>query len=256
MLAKNRVVVMTGLLAGLAGIAAPAEARRVAIDNGINAVRGGCTLLSGNAYVPELCAPIPLGFTIKIDDLDYTHVTIYDEGLVSFGTDFSSEVLFAGAEAVSDFGTPVVLANFERQFSSGGGQFVSTGPSGPGGFEAYWYDSSFIWTWNDVDEDGNGCCGGTLAEFPKPPHARLLIEPGQNGGAGFTLTWTRGATDFGYALGVNNPLIRERGGAGERRHQFTLGEFAVVPEPATWAMLIAGFGLVGASLRRQRASTV
>jgi hypothetical protein len=27
---------------------------------------------------------------------------------------------------------------------------------------------------------------------------------------------------------------------------------AVVPEPATWAMLIAGFGLVGAAMRRRR----
>lgn len=30
---------------------------------------------------------------------------------------------------------------------------------------------------------------------------------------------------------------------------------ASVPEPATWAMMIGGFGLVGASLRRQRRST-
>ena len=30
---------------------------------------------------------------------------------------------------------------------------------------------------------------------------------------------------------------------------------AAVPEPGTWAMLIAGFGLVGATIRRRRALT-
>jgi hypothetical protein len=34
----------------------------------------------------------------------------------------------------------------------------------------------------------------------------------------------------------------------------TLGEGGVVPEPATWAMMIAGFGLVGAAARRRRSS--
>lgn len=29
----------------------------------------------------------------------------------------------------------------------------------------------------------------------------------------------------------------------------------VIPEPATWAMMIAGFGLVGASIRRRRTAT-
>jgi hypothetical protein len=33
----------------------------------------------------------------------------------------------------------------------------------------------------------------------------------------------------------------------------TIGTSGVVPEPASWAMLIAGFGLVGATLRRRRA---
>lgn len=38
---------------------------------------------------------------------------------------------------------------------------------------------------------------------------------------------------------VETWVVRDRGGGG------------VIPEPATWAMLIVGFGLVGASLRRQ-----
>jgi hypothetical protein len=35
-------------------------------------------------------------------------------------------------------------------------------------------------------------------------------------------------------------------------HTFTLNDGGVVPEPASWAMLIAGFGLVGAAARRRR----
>jgi hypothetical protein len=31
-----------------------------------------------------------------------------------------------------------------------------------------------------------------------------------------------------------------------------MGYDAAVPEPATWAMLIAGFGFVGAAARRRR----
>lgn len=41
-------------------------------------------------------------------------------------------------------------------------------------------------------------------------------------------------------------------GAGEIRGQLTL---AAVPEPASWALMIGGFGLVGGALRRQRVIT-
>lgn len=38
--------------------------------------------------------------------------------------------------------------------------------------------------------------------------------------------------------------------------QLTPTPTSAVPEPATWAMMIAGFGMVGAQLRRRRATTV
>jgi hypothetical protein len=34
----------------------------------------------------------------------------------------------------------------------------------------------------------------------------------------------------------------------------TIGDLSAVPEPATWAMMITGFGLAGAAMRRRRAS--
>lgn len=42
-------------------------------------------------------------------------------------------------------------------------------------------------------------------------------------------------------------------GPGVRLTIADIGNGGVIPEPATWAMLIAGFGLVGSALRRRRA---
>ncbi len=50
--------------------------------------------------------------------------------------------------------------------------------------------------------------------------------------------------DKSYPLGI--PIVRDG----------TIYFGGAVPEPATWAMLIAGFGLVGAAARRQRRTTV
>lgn len=42
---------------------------------------------------------------------------------------------------------------------------------------------------------------------------------------------------------------------GEYWHGLTVG-VAAVPEPQSWAMMIAGFGLVGAAMRRRQSATV
>jgi hypothetical protein len=64
-----------------------------------------------------------------------------------------------------------------------------------------------------------------------------------------------------YAPGVSstNGLIIQHGPGSNNRGldniRFTLSDVTgapAVPEPASWAMLIAGFGLVGAAMRQQR----
>ncbi len=55
---------------------------------------------------------------------------------------------------------------------------------------------------------------------------------------------------IGYNL--NFDILRNPGFTFDTAQVFGLAGTAAVPEPATWAMLIAGFGMVGASARRRR----
>ena len=59
-------------------------------------------------------------------------------------------------------------------------------------------------------------------------------------------------TSNGAALGAFDRLVVDglNGGGGFALDNVTVS--AVVPEPAGWAVMIAGFGLTGASLRRRR----
>jgi hypothetical protein len=77
------------------------------------------------------------------------------------------------------------------------------------------------------------------ASFPNTANGNQFL-PGTNGL--FTVNGTSGTAFTGFKLESSS-------------NSFEIDNLAVkgvVPEPATWAMLIAGFGLVGASLRRQR----
>jgi hypothetical protein len=68
----------------------------------------------------------------------------------------------------------------------------------------------------------------------------LFFSPTAWGGNGFTATGTLAITG---------------GGGSANAIRFSVGDFApnpAIPEPATWAMMIAGFGLVGATVRRRR----
>lgn len=66
--------------------------------------------------------------------------------------------------------------------------------------------------------------------------------------SGFTGMVTLSASASGTAYAVFGGI----GGFSESNVYADNFTFAAVPEPASWAMLIAGFGLVGAASRRQR----
>ena len=76
-------------------------------------------------------------------------------------------------------------------------------------------------------------------------------------GGGFT-SWTNFAANSGFASGTNTLTFnvtnfgQASGNPSGLRVEFVQSNAAVVPEPASWAMLIAGFGLVGAAARRRR----
>lgn len=101
---------------------------------------------------------------------------------------------------------------------------------GIGGEELWFGGEEFVWN----PEDGDLVL--VLALVPPP-------KEGAGGGfGGFALRGEGEGESF-------NDLLPE----GENDPQDTRLPTGAVPEPATWAMMIAGFGMAGAVMRRRRA---
>ena len=71
-------------------------------------------------------------------------------------------------------------------------------------------------------------------------------------------TSQRSATNVPIAFGVLNTLIISNGPSRGQGHYAGTAEFTpnAVPELATWAMMLAGFGGIGFQMRRKRTSVM
>jgi hypothetical protein len=76
-------------------------------------------------------------------------------------------------------------------------------------------------------------------------------------GGGFS-SWTDFSANSGFNAGLNTLTFVVRNSAQASgnptglRVEFTSSDASVVPEPATWALMILGFGMVGVAARRSR----
>jgi PEP-CTERM motif len=75
-------------------------------------------------------------------------------------------------------------------------------------------------------------------------------------------SWTSFGANSGFVRGANVLTFNVRntaqatGNPTGLRVEFTESAIAAVPEPATWAMMILGFGVVGGAMRRRKAATM
>jgi len=118
--------------------------------------------------------------------------------------------------------------------------------------DAYTLDYSSLWS--DPNFKLSNLNGATSLSFAGAPEMSgdtyIGIHWGGQGG-GRSAIYKINLTDPTAAIGI---LGQNPGGSSNAVLFGTQPATPVVPEPATWAMMIAGFGLVGGAMRRRSAS--
>jgi hypothetical protein len=130
---------------------------------------------------------------------------------------------------------------------------VDRGDTGTGNFDIYFNYDQMLWETGDASGGSNGF-GGTSA------------AAGYSAGAGTpgTFAQLQGSLVNGALIdGGSNALTANSNIGVAGRYLFNVRDGSVtappvgsaVPEPATWAMMIGGFGMVGGSMRYRRRKT-
>jgi len=189
-------------------------------------------------------------------------------------------VTFGGGGIEGSQSLPGTGTNIFRNATSGTTTFVANGLGAHTTLHLS-FDLAFIDSWDGFLAPGNCCSPDVLnvnidgvapqaytwngGNGASPP----VFGPGTvvgTGSYGFNGSWTDAVVhyDFLFAhsastwtMGINFGGAGFQGGDDESWGIDNFHLAAVtggVPEPATWAMMIAGFGLAGAALRRRRAA--
>lgn len=140
--------------------------------------------------------------------------------------------------------------------------FDITGPSGTFGDENVYCDAgpvgcagAFTSSGTFSVDDGYHLVNATISTTATTPDTNIDFGTVLLNGVAFDLS-PDGVVEFGSVLGVplqavnTLQVIGSTGGAGA--FSGTLAFAQAVPEPGTWAMMLLGFGAIGAFMRRRK----
>lgn len=118
--------------------------------------------------------------------------------------------------------------------------------------------SNLTFTTPGLTQVGTLITGYTALSGVNPPNPNFPDPNADYQSQWFVADTNLATQDFTIAGKVSLATATFTGGNIDESLRFDISgknvAFALVPEPATWAMLISGFGMVGAGLRRQRRS--
>lgn len=153
------------------------------------------------------------------------------------------KVLGFGVSLIAPFGFDTVNGGFgidaSTAFTPQGGSDVATGYTGPGSFADG--ATAIDFTFNNFDV---GESFVWVIDVDNPAFATVL---------GNELIGSTGYADF--SNGLRGLGVFEAVAGNDDAAQFVIRTFTPtpgVPEPAAWAMMLGGFGLVGSAMRRRK----
>ena len=243
----RKMILASGTALAISVFVAPAHARRIQLDSGQSdfapCVFGGAT-----------CVGIDMPFSANFGTGAFSKVYVYDNGLVSFGSviaasaDLSSLASIGGNVLTAGY-SPTMSMTTPFQVQDPSDAFAATGVLNSVPVFRVRYVASFGTATETADlpmqfsifDVGSGVYALQFGhgDFDKDPDIAPDAYLGYSfGGAGFQVSGATlrsqvqsGTTDFEYFFG---------------------GSTGAVPEPASWMMLMVGFGLAGGAMRQKR----
>ncbi|MFD1612665.1 PEPxxWA-CTERM sorting domain-containing protein [Sphingomonas tabacisoli] len=207
--------------------------------------------VNGRIYALHTITPTGSDHTaVAIDVVDSATKTLLSQTLISGGGDYD---YYEGSLAVNANGDVVVGYNRSGSLATGQSGVISVfarvfRTNADGSLQQ---GDSYLLKQSLVDDYHNGSLDGQVAAGRQRwgDYSQVSLDPTDP-----TKFWLIGE----YAREYNDAAGGHPGGTGGSRWSTWIAEinFAAVPEPATWAMMLAGFGMVGLAMRRSQKAGV
>jgi hypothetical protein len=258
---SRRATLLTAaaLLASATLMASSAEARKIVIDEGEfitppSPLEAGCTI--GVAGCAATILPFSFDFGTGLTNQAY----IYNSGIVSFGAEIPTAVDPTGS--FLSFGVPVIAPLYDPAASGVPGPYQTGSrifdPSEFPETQANFGTDMFLISWLDpstVNEADLLAGYVHLILDASPTELRFEFIHGQSnnveGQIVITLPNAVG-TNLGYSVLGEQLFDGTPDISPEAVHAYSVGTTAAIPEPASWMMMLLGFGAVGYGLRWRR----